>query len=158
MNTKKSVFNKLFGKKSLSKTELKNVKVDLNVIQNIITEYEPFEQSESETSYFAYEYGDEAIEAYEEWRRTYDIDNYVVNGAMTGLPDTVDYLRENLAELDTAAENLGISPQEILDNSASGIDYNDLKSRLDSAESLYNDAKDKMRELSSYTGIPDFLN
>ena len=77
---------------------------------------------------------------------------------MRSLPDTVDYLRENLAELDTAAENLGISPQEILDNSASGIDYNDLKSRLDSAESLYNDAKDKMRELSSYTGIPDFLN
>lgn len=158
MNTKKAVFSRLFGKKSLSKTELKNIKVDLNVIQNIITEYEPFEQQESETSYFAYDYADEAIDAYDEWRMTYDIDNYVVNGQMSFLPETVDTLKNSLAELESAAENLGISPQEILDNSASGIDYNDLKSRLDNAESLFNDAKNKMRELSSYTGIPDFLN
>ena len=39
MNTKKAVFNKLFGKKSLSKTELKNVKVDLGVVDELENMY-----------------------------------------------------------------------------------------------------------------------
>jgi len=154
MNTKQLILNKLKNarKDSLSK------KVNLSVIQNIITEFEPFEEAESETSYFAYDYVDEAIGAYEDWRLKYDIDNYVVNGAMRSLPDVVDTLRNNLAELESAADNLGISPQEILDNSGTNIDYNDLKVRLANADDLYNDAKNKAREISDYTGIPDFLN
>ena len=154
MNTKQKVFNLL---KENKKRELSK-KVNLSVIQNIITEFEPFEEAEIETSYFAYEYGDEVMEAYEEFKRKYDVDNYVVNGAMRNLPDTVDALRNNLAELESAADNLGISPQEILDNAATGIDYDDLKVRLANADDLFNDAKNKMREISDYTGIPDFLN
>jgi len=154
MNTKQLILNKLKNarKKSLSK------KVNLSVIQNIITEFEPFEDAEHDASYFAYDYGDEVIDAYDEFRMKYDVDNFVVNGAMRSLPDTVDTLRKDLAELETAADNLGISPQEILDNAASGIDYNDLKDRLSNADGLFNDAKNKMREISNYTGIPDFLN
>ena len=88
----------------------------------------------------------------------YDVDNYVVNGAMRNLPDTTDVLRDNLAELQSAADNLGINPQEILDNSGTNIDFQELKSRVDSADDLFKEARDKMREISSYTGIPDFLN
>ena len=154
MNTKQIILNKL---KNARKQELSK-KINLSVIQNIITEFEPFEEAESETSYFAYDYVDEAIDAYEQWKNKYNIDNYVVNGAMRSLPDTVDTLRNNLAELESAADNLGISPQEILDNAATGIDYDDLKVRLANADDLFNDAKNKMREISDYTGIPDFLN
>tara|TARA_R110000772_G_scaffold265260_1_gene386569 strand:+ start:391 stop:855 length:465 start_codon:yes stop_codon:yes gene_type:complete len=154
MNTKQKIFNLL---KENKKRELSK-KVNLSVIQNIITEFEPFEEAESDTSYFAYDYVDEAIDAYEQWRNKYPIDNYVVNGAMRNLPETTDALRDNLAELESAADNLGISPQEILDNAATGIDYDDLKVRLANADDLFNDAKNKMREISDYTGIPDFLN
>ena len=154
MNTKQKVFNLL---KENKKRELSK-KVNLSVIQNIITEFDAFEEAESSTSYFAYEYGDEVIDAYDEFRMKYDVDNYVVNGAMRNLPDTTDVLRDNLAELQSAADNLGISPQEILDNSGTNIDFQELKNRVDSADDLFKEARDKMREISSYTGIPDFLN
>ena len=154
MNTKQKVFNLL---KENKKRELSK-KVNLSVIQNIITEFNAFEEAESDTSYFAYDFGDEVINAYDEFRMKYDVDNFVVNGAMRGLPETTDALRDNLAELQSAADNLGISPQEILDNSGTNIDYQELKSRVDSADDLFKEARDKMREISDYTGIPDFLN
>ena len=57
-----------------------------------------------------------------------------------------------LEKLEIAANELGIQPDEILD------DYEYIKGQVVGAESLYTDAKDKMREISSYTGINDFLN
>ena len=154
MNTKQIILNKL---KNARKQELSK-KINLSVIQNIITEFEPFEEAESDTSYFAYDYVDEAIDAYEQWKQNYPIDNFVVNGAMRNLPETADALRNELAKLESAAFELGISAQEILDNSGTNIEFADLSLRLSKADDLFNDAKNKMRELSDYTGIPDFLN
>ena len=51
MNTKKAVFSKLFGKNTLSKTELKNLKVDLSLVGDIENEYDWLEMSYSEASY-----------------------------------------------------------------------------------------------------------
>ena len=68
MNTKKSVFSKLFGKKSLSKTELKNLKVDLSLVGDIENEYDWLEMSYSEASY--------GVDFMAEWeQRIYDFSN-----------------------------------------------------------------------------------
>tara|TARA_R110000764_G_scaffold238033_1_gene334752 strand:- start:34 stop:492 length:459 start_codon:yes stop_codon:yes gene_type:complete len=152
MNTKKSVFNKLFGKKSLSKTELKNKKIDLSIVTDIESELSEFEQAASDASYLAYEFIDQAIDAYDEWQRNYPIDDYVINGAIRNLPESTEIMQGYLEKLEIAANELGIQPDEILD------DYEYIKGQVVGAESLYTDAKDKMREISSYTGINDFLN
>lgn len=152
MNTKKAVFSKLFGKKSLSKTELKNKKIDLSIVTDIESELSEFEQAASDASYLAYEFIDQAIDAYDEWQRNYPIDDYVINGYITNLPESTEIMQGYLEKLEIAANELGIQPDEILD------DYEYIKGQVIGAESLYKDAKDKMREISSYTGIPDFLN
>ena len=51
MNTKKAVFSKLFGKNTLSKTELKNLKIDLSLVDEIDNDYDWLEMSYSEASY-----------------------------------------------------------------------------------------------------------
>jgi len=152
MNTKKSVFNKLFGKNTLSKTELKNKKIDLSIVTDIESELSEFEQAASDASYLAYEFIDQAIDAYDEWQRNYPIDDYVINGAIRNLPESTEIMQGYLEKLEIAANELGIQPDEILD------DYEYIKGQVVGAESLYTDAKDKMREISSYTGINDFLN
>ena len=152
MNTKKAVFSKLFGKNTLSKTELKNKKIDLSIVTDIESELSEFEQAASDASYLAYEFIDQAIDAYDEWQRNYPIDDYVINGAIRNLPESTEIMQGYLEKLEIAANELGIQPDEILD------DYEYIKGQVVGAESLYTDAKDKMREISSYTGINDFLN
>ena len=152
MNTKKAVFSKLFGKKSLSKTELKKLDINLSIVTDIESELSEFEQAASDASYLAYEFIDEAIDAYDEWQRSYPIDDYVINGAIRNLPESTEIMQGYLEKLEIAANELGIQPDEILS------DYEYIKGQVVGAESLYTDAKDKMREISSYTGINDFLN
>ena len=71
MNTKKAVFSKLFGKKSLSKTELKNVKVDLGVVDDLENMYNDLEAAFSEASYYAYDRWDGLLD---DW---YDATNQI---------------------------------------------------------------------------------
>ena len=51
MNTKKAVFSRLFGKKTLSKTQLKNIDINLSLVGDIDNEYDFLELSYSEASY-----------------------------------------------------------------------------------------------------------
>tara|TARA_R110002110_G_scaffold143031_2_gene331621 strand:+ start:525 stop:992 length:468 start_codon:yes stop_codon:yes gene_type:complete len=142
MNTKKAVFNKLFGKKSLSKTELKNLKIDLSLVDEIDNEYDWLEMSYSEASY--------GIEFMAEWeQKIYDfsnelsiaVDNYVVNGAAYSFQEAADNMRVKIEELEVKAEELGISPDSLVSN------YSEIKSILDNADSVDTEFRNAYKEV-----------
>ena len=142
MNTKKSVFNKLFGKKSLSKTELKNLKIDLSLVDEIDNEYDWLEMSYSEASY--------GVDFMAEWeQRIYDfsselsiaVDNYVVNGAAYSFQEAADNMRVKIEELEVKAEELGISPDSLVSN------YSEIKSILDNADSVDTEFRNAYKEV-----------
>ena len=142
MNTKKSVFSKLFGKKSLSKTELKNLKVDLSLVGDIENEYDWLEMSYSEASY--------GVDFMAEWeQRIYDfsnelsiaVDNYVVNGAAYSFQETADNMRVKIEELESKAEELGISADSLVSN------YSEIKSILDNADSVDTEFRNAYKEV-----------
>ena len=145
-NTKKKVYDKI----AANKTSLKSQKVNLSLVSTIITEADAFEQAEGEASWLAYEWGDEIIDAYSDFRQQYNLDDYIVNGSTRNLEEITETLAEALNELETKADELGIDPNEIYD------DFDDLKQRVDNAPSLLRDAKDKYREVTSLTGMPNF--
>jgi hypothetical protein len=147
-NNIEKVYNKL-----PKKVNLKNHKVDLNLIDDINREIEVFEDAVFEASYLAYEYGDEVIKAYDDFRYKYDIDNYIVNTKTILLEEIADRLEnEFLYELELKAEELGISPDQILSN------YSDIKQKLQKSEQLVKDAENKYREVTEYAGIPNDWN
>ena len=146
----KSRLDRVYDKLATNKVDLKSQKVDLSLVSTIITEADAFDQAESEASWLAYEWGDEIIDAYSDFRQQYNLDNYIVNGSTTDLGDITETLADALNELETKANELGIDPNEIYD------DFDDLKQRVDNAPSLLKDAKDKYREVVDYTGMPDF--
>ena len=155
MNTKKSVFNKLFGKKSLSKTELKNLKVDLSLVDDIDNEYDWLEMSYSEASY--------GPELFEEWidrvnefnsEMSMSVDNFVVNGSARSFEEAADNMRVKIEELELKAEELGISPDSLVSN------YSEIKSILDNASAVNEDFNRSYQELRRETnerfGLADF--
>ena len=144
MNTNKTVLSILDNLKPAKKA------VELNVVSNLITEFEPLEQSFSEASYLAYDWGDEIMDAFSDFRNKYNIDNFIVNGQARNLKDTADIMRSYLEELETKAEDLGIEPVDIFDN------YEDARRMVDEADSMYSDFINKYREIISFIGIADF--
>ena len=145
-NTKSSVYKKI----AANKTSLKSQKVELSLVSTIITEAGAFDEAENEASYLAYDWGDEIIDAYSDFRQQYNLDDYIVNGSTRYLDEVTETLADALNELETKANELGIDPNEIYD------DFDDLKQRVDNAPSLLRDAKDKYREVVDYTGMPNF--
>jgi len=61
MNTKKTVFSKIA--KGMPKKQVK-----LSIIRDLITEFESLEEASSLASYLAYEWGDEIMDAFYEFR------------------------------------------------------------------------------------------
>ncbi len=142
MNTKKSVFSKLFGKKSLSKTELKNLKIDLSLVDDIDNEYDWLEMSYSEASY--------GVDFMQEWeQKIYDfgtelsiaVDNYVVNGAAYSFQETADNMRVKIEELELKAEELGISPDSLVSK------YSEIKDILNNADSVDTEFRNAYKEV-----------
>lgn len=142
MNTKKAVFSKLFGKNTLSKTELKNLKIDLSLVDDIDNEYDWLEMSYSEASY--------GVEFMAEWeQKIYDfsnelsiaVDNYVVNGAAYSFQETADNMRVKIEELELKAKELGISPDSLVSN------YAEIKNILDSADSVDTEFRNAYKEV-----------
>jgi len=148
----KSRLEKVYSKLPNQKVNLKAHKVALSLIDDIANEIDTFEQAESEASYLAYDYGDEIMDAYSDFRVKYNLDDYIVNGSTRFLEEVAENLLRTLNELQTKAEELGVDPNEIYS------DFDDLKQRVDNAEALNRDAKDKYREVIGYTGFPDFWN
>ena len=146
----KSRLEKVYSKLPNQKVNLKAQKVNLSLVDDIQNELDSFEQAESEASYLAYEYGDEIIEAYSEFSMKYSLDDYIINGSTKYLEESAEILSIALNELQTKAEELGIDPNEILN------DFDDIKQRVDNAEALYRDAKDKYYEVMNYAGFANF--
>jgi hypothetical protein len=146
----KSRLDRVYDKLATNKVDLKSQKVDLSLVSTIITEADAFEYAEGEASYLAYEWGDEIIDAYDNFRMKYNLDDYIINGSTSDLEDITEILTEALNELETKADELGIDPNEIYNN------FDDLKLRVSEAPTLLKDAKDKYREVVDYTGMPDF--
>ena len=146
----KSRLEKVYSKLPNQKVNLKAHKVDLSLVDDIQNELDRFEQAESEASYLAYEYGDEILDAYYEFRNKYSLDDYIINGSTRDLEEVSEILATALSELQTKAEELGIDPNEILN------DFDEIKQRVDNAPALNNDAKEKYKEVIRFNGDNDF--
>ena len=146
----RSRLEKVYSKLPNQKVNLKAHKVTLSLVDDIQNELDSFEQAESEASYLAYDYGDEIMEAYSEFSMKYSLDDYIINGSTKYLEESAEILSRALNELQTKAEELGIDPNEILN------DFDDIKQRVDNAEALYRDAKDKYYEVMNYAGFANF--
>lgn len=153
MSTENRVFSRLFDKGQydveLKKAKAKQV-VELNVVSNLITEFEPLRESYDDASYLAYDWGDEIMDAFSDFRLKYNLDNFIINGQARNLKDIADTMREYLEELESKAEDLGIDPVDIFN------DYEDARYFVDNANSIYDDFIAKYREIISFIGIPDF--
>lgn len=153
MKALKNILNKLYSEDNKVFAVLSTKrKIDLSLVDDIENEVDSFESAESDASYLAYEYGDEVIDAYDDFRMKYDLDNYVVNGSVRYLEESAEILKASLSKLEIAADELGIPPSEVY------YDYDNLKQRVDDAQSLSDDAKSKYREVTDYTGMPNFWN
>jgi len=146
----KSRLEKVLDKMPNKKVDLKAQKVALGLIEDIDNELESFEQSESEASYLAYEWGDEIMDAYSELSLRYNIDDFIVNGSTTMLGEMADRLRSKLDEVQVRANELGLDVEDVYDG------FNYLYNRVTTAQSLSDDAKAKYREVINVTGSNDF--
>ena len=139
-----TAFNKLQRKQvELNKTQL-------SIVDEIDSEYESLERAYSEASYLAYEYGDEIIEAYDEFRMKYSLDDYIINGETRSLEEYAQNMQAKIDKLEQSAEELGVDPAELI------RDYEDIKQILESWQSVNNDAYDKYREVVEYVGLANF--
>lgn len=147
----KSRLEKVLDKMPNKKVDLKAHKVDLSIVEDIANEAEYLRDSYDEASYLAYEWGDEIIEAYEDFRMKYDLDNYIVNGNTRYLEERGERMQGLVGELENKANDLGIDPAELIEG------YDELIFMVDNYKELNKDAEDKNREVTSYTGMPNFL-
>ena len=91
----------------------------------------------------------------------YERNNYILNHKINRkfediLWMTEDEFRQWVIEMREtivyAWDELGIPPSEVY------YDYDNLKQRVDNAQSLSDEAKSKYREVTDYTGIGNFWN
>jgi hypothetical protein len=153
MKALKNILNKLYSEDNKVFAVLSTKrKIDLSLVDDIENEVDRFDAAESDASYLAYELGDEVIDAYDDFKMKYSLDDYVINGNVRDLEEVADILREGLSKLELAANELGIPPSEVY------YDYDDLKQRVDNAQTLSDEAKFKYREVTDYTGMGNFWN
>jgi hypothetical protein len=153
MKALKNILNKLYSEDNKVFAVLSTKrKIDLSLVDDIENEVDSFEEAESDASYLAYELGDEVIDAYDDFRMKYNLDDYVINGSVRYLEESAEILKASLTKLEIAADELGIPPSEVY------YDYENLKQRVDNAQSLSDEAKSKYREVTDYTGMGNFWN
>jgi len=147
----KNNIEKVYGKLPKKKLGLKKHKVDLSIVEDIQNAYDNFRNSYDEASYLAYEWGDEIIEAYEDFRMKYNLDNYIVNGNTRYLEERGENMQGLVGEFENKANDLGIDPAELIQG------YDEIIFMIENYKNLNKDAEDKNREVTSYTGMPNFL-
>ena len=155
MNTKKSVFSKLFGKKTLSKTELKNIDVNLSIVDDIDSSFNYLEDSYSNASY--------GPELFNDWSNrladfntemSIEVDNFMLNSSARGFEEAAEEMRLWIDELELKADELGISPDSLVSN------YSEIKNILEIADSVNEDFRSSYQELrreaNERFGLSDF--
>ena len=146
MNTNKTVLS------IIDKLKPAKQAVKLSALSDIEDNLDRFDSAESDASYLAYELGDETIDAYDEFRMKYSLDDFVINGNARDLNEVAEILRNALNELEQKSEELGIDPSDVFS------DFYDLKARVDNADALEKDTIEKYREVTDYTGFNNFWN
>lgn len=144
MNTNKTVLSIIDRLKPAKQA------VKLSALSEIEDNLDRFEAAELGASYLAYEYGDQIIDAYDNFRQSYPLDDYIINGATRDLEEVTENMQNALNELEAKSEELGIDPSDVYP------DFYELKDRVDSADVLNQDAKEKYYEVISYAGFNDF--
>jgi len=146
MNTNKTVLS------IIDKLKPAKQAVKLSALSEIEDNLDRFDNAESDASYLAYELGDQTIEAYEDFVMKYSLDDFVINGNARDLNEVAEILRNALNELEQKSEELGIDPSDVFS------DFYDLKARVDNADALEKDTREKYREVTDYTGMGNFWN
>lgn len=140
MNTNKTVLS------IVDKLKPAKQAVKLSALSDIEENLDRFEYAESDASWLAYEWGDMIIDEYDEFRLRNNVDDFIVNGNLRDLNEVAEIMRNALNDLEVKSEELGIDPSDVY------ADYEELKQRVDNADSLERDALDKYRELQDYVG------
>lgn len=143
MNTNKTVLS------IVDKLKPAREAVKLSALSDIEDNLDRFEYAESDASWLAYEWGDMIIDEYEDFKSRNNLDDFIVNGNLRDLNEVAEIMRNALQDLEVKSEELGIDPSDVYP------DYEELKQRVDNADSLEQDALDKYRELVDYVGYPD---
>jgi hypothetical protein len=146
----KSRLEKVLDKMPNKKVDLKAQKVDLSLVDDIQNIYEAFRGAYDDASYLAYEFGDEIIDAYTDFKIKYNIDDYIVNGSTRYLEEAGENMQGLVGELENKANELGIDPAELIQG------YDELIFMVDNYKNLNSDAKEKYREVINYAGFNDF--
>jgi DNA repair ATPase RecN len=139
-----------FSKKQV---RLKNHNVKLSLIDDINKQYEYLEDSSMIASYYGYERFDELEEKFYDFKMeiSEEVDNMAVNSDVGYVKEYATNLTEMLAKLENTAEQLGMSPSELLP------DYDEVKQRVDDAPAIYDDFLSKYKDFARLAGLGDFL-
>jgi len=146
----KSRLEKVLDKMPNKKVDLKSHKVALSLVDDIQNIYEAFRGAYDDASYLAYEFGDEIIDAYTDFKIKYNIDDYIVNGSTRYLEEAGENMQGLVGELENKANELGIDPAELIQG------YDELIFMVDNYKNLNTDALEKYREVINYAGFNDF--
>lgn len=158
-NKVKAILSQIQKAKPTKEVELN--KTQLSAVSTALTEMDAFRDAELDGIYFAYERGDEILDKIYEFQTeiSMEVDNFVVNGPVTSLKDTAEVLLEALMQIEDAAVELGIEPDDILDVPSEFDGFDGLKGRaIDAADRIYEDARSKYQEIrrEMESGLADF--
>jgi len=146
MNTNKTILSILDRLKPAKQA------VKLSALSEIEDNLDRFEYAESDASWLAYEWGDMIMDEYNDFKMRNNLDDFVVNGNVRDLEEVAEIMRNALNELEQKSEELGIDPSDVY------ADYEDLKQRVENADQLEKDAKEKYYEVQQYAGYANFWN
>jgi hypothetical protein len=146
MNTNKTILSILDRLKPAKQA------VKLSALSDIEDNLDNFEYAESDASWLAYEWGDMIMDEYSDFKLRNNLDDFIVNGNLRYLNEVAEIMRNALNDLEVKSEELGIDPSDVYP------DYEELKQRVDNADSLEQDALDKYREVQQFAGFANFWN
>lgn len=144
MNTNKTVLS------IVDKLKPAKQAVKLSALSEIEDNLDRFEYAESDASWLAYEWGDMIMDEYLDFKMRNNLDDFIVNGNLRDLNEVAEIMRNALNDLEVKSEELGIDPSDVYP------DYEELKQRVDNADSLEQDALDKYREVQEFAGFANF--
>ena len=101
-----------------TKTNLKAHKVALNLVSEAEQKAEKIEEISSEASYYADSRFEELLDKYYDLNNeiSIEVDNYVINSEVGYLEEACLELDAQLQTIESAAEELGIPPENIMNN------------------------------------------
>lgn len=146
MNTNKTVLS------IVDKLKPAKQAVKLSALSEIEDNLDLFDYAEGDASWLAYEWGDMIMDEYTDFKMRNNLDDFVVNGNVRDLEEVAEIMRNALNDLEVKSEELGIDPSDVY------ADYEELKQRVDNADQLQKDAKDKYYEVQQYAGYANFWN